>query len=146
MTSIDKKKVTIYVCNTCRPDNYVGEDDERPGAILSRALLHATVARGLVEQIELKAVNCLSVCKRPCTLAITEQAKFTYVIGDLKPERDVDAVLEFALKYSKADDGITKWRERPEVVRKGTVARIPPVGHIAAPVATIVSHSEGEDH
>lgn len=146
VTSINKKSATIYVCNTCRSESCAGEDDERPGAIFARALLQATVAKGLVEKIELKAVNCLSVCKRPCTLAITNQAKFTYVIGDLKPEQDVEAVLEFALKYSEADDGITKWRERPEVVRKGTVARIPPVGHISAPVATITLCSGGKDY
>ncbi|MEE9590000.1 MAG: DUF1636 domain-containing protein [Hyphomicrobiaceae bacterium] len=138
-------KTCIYVCNTCRPEGFIGDDEDRPGAVFARALLREAQGRGLTEQIELKAVNCLSVCKRPCTVAVSDAGKFTYVIGDLEPERDTAAVLEFVMKYREAGDGITKWRERPEVVRKGTVARIPPVGHDAAPVTSIVTRPDSDE-
>ena len=35
--------------------------------------------------IALKAVECLSVCKRPCTVALAAPGKWTYVVGDLTP-------------------------------------------------------------
>ena len=37
--------------------------------------------------IALKAVECLSVCKRPCTVALAAPGKWTYVVGDLTANR-----------------------------------------------------------
>lgn len=123
----DTAKTTLYVCKTCKPEGYVGEDSDRPGNVLAKELLAAARARGIDVEIELKAVNCLSVCKRPCTVSVSGAGKFTYIVGDLEPGRDVDDLLKFAALYGAADDGITAWRERPECVRKHTIARVPPI-------------------
>jgi predicted metal-binding protein len=126
--------VTIYVCKTCRPADFVEDGRPRPGARLGEALLRAVRAQGREGGIAVKGVSCLSVCKRSCTVAVAAPGKFAYVIGDLTPEDGPDALLAFADAYAGAEDGITPWRARPESIRKGTVARVPPLGHAAFPV------------
>ena len=127
----------IYVCRTCRPEGFAGPDEDRPGARFSRALVERTRTRKLNGRVVVKGVDCLSVCKRPCTAAVVGTAKFAYVIGDLEAGEHVDDLIDFALLYADSEDGITKWRDRPEVVRKHTVARVPPFGHMLGPVVEI---------
>ncbi len=73
-------------------------------------------------------VECLSVCKRPCTIALMASGKWTYVVGDLDPELSVDDVIGMAGSYGLSDNGIVPWRERPQSFRKGIISRIPPLG------------------
>lgn len=134
----DNNETTLFICRTCKPDGFIGEDHERSGARFAANVAAATKEMG-TGSLQLKAVDCLGVCKRPCTVAISAENKFTYVIGDLEPGRDEEAVLEFARNYAEAEDGITPWRSRPEVVRKGTVARIPPIGAQSSLVQSIGS-------
>ncbi len=121
----EEKETIVYVCSTCRPDGFTGEDNERPGAIFWRQLADRVKERGLKGKVTVKGIECLSVCKRPCTVAVSGGDKFTYVVGDLETEADIDPVIDFAVLYGDAPDGITVWRERPEKVRKNTVARVP---------------------
>jgi predicted metal-binding protein len=109
---------TAFICITCR-----GTGDDRPGA----ALLEAVEPRLRDAGIVVTAVECLSVCKRPCTIALAARGKWTYVIGDLDPLADVNNVVSMARSYDATTDGIVPWRERPAPIRKGTGARIPPV-------------------
>ena len=127
----------IYVCRTCRPEGFTGPDEDRPGAKFSRSLVARAQARNLNGRVVVKGVECLSVCKRPCTAAVVGTAKFAYVIGDMEDGDHADDLINFALLYADSDDGITKWRDRPEVVRKHTVARVPPFGHAFGPVVEI---------
>lgn len=109
--------VTIHVCVTCRK---AAGSEERPGAELFRAL----AARPNGFRVE--AVECLSVCKRPCTVAVSSPGRWTYVYGDLDPATAADTILAGAALYALTPDGIVPWRERPEPLRKGVIARIPP--------------------
>jgi predicted metal-binding protein len=54
--------------------------------------------------------------------------KWTYVVGDLDPEVNVDDVISMAASYRLSDNGIVPWRERPQSFRKGIISRIPPLG------------------
>ena len=38
------------------------------------------------EGVAVQPVECLSVCKRPCTVALAAPGKWTYVVGDLDRE------------------------------------------------------------
>ena len=134
--------VTITVCRTCRPAD-LPDDQVRPGARLAAALRRAVRERALDAEVSVKAVHCLSVCKRPCTVSVAAPGKFAYVIGDLAPESGPEALLDFARAYAEAPDGITAWRARPEAVRKGTVARVPPLGHAAFPVEEVGDEPPG---
>jgi predicted metal-binding protein len=111
---------TAFICVTCRGS---AGDDDRPG----RVLFDAISGRLPDPTITVVPVECLSVCKRPCTIALAAHGKWTYVIGDLDPEASVDDILAMAARYTQTADGIVPWRERPQSFRKGVVARIPPL-------------------
>ncbi|MGA0531434.1 DUF1636 family protein [Hansschlegelia sp. KR7-227] len=119
-------RTTLTICRTCRPEGAPSEG-EPPGAALGRAA-HAIVARRALEgRIETRAIACLSACSRSCAASVSAPGKFAYVIGGLDPS-DADALVTFALRHAEAVDGVPPWRERPEKIRKNTVARVPPPG------------------
>jgi predicted metal-binding protein len=115
---------TIHVCVTCRsaadPDEAV-----RPGARLLEGLRR--VAGERAAPVEIVPVECLSVCKRPCTVGFSAPGKWTYVYGDLPPETSAETIIAGAALYAEAPDGIIPWKQRPDALKKGVVARIPPL-------------------
>ena len=77
--------------------------------------------------IALKPVECLSVCKRPCTVALAGPCKWTYVVGDLTRESHLEDIVVAARLYAASPAGIVPWRERPLSFRRGVVSRTPPL-------------------
>jgi predicted metal-binding protein len=77
--------------------------------------------------IALKPVECLSVCKRPCTVALAAPGKWTYVVGDLDRDLHLEDIVVGARRYAASPDGVVPWRERPLCFRKGVVSRTPPL-------------------
>jgi predicted metal-binding protein len=121
--------VTIYLCITCRRQTGEAEGAfDLPGRILAARLAQRMTARGGNCAINLVPVECLAVCKRPSTLALTAAGKWTYLIGDLDPEAHVEEILAAAESYGASADGIVPWKERPPTFRKGVIARTPPLG------------------
>jgi predicted metal-binding protein len=109
---------TLLVCVTCKTEQ----------GPLGPGLFEALGERLALEpNIVLKAVECLSVCKRPCTVALAAHGKWTYVIGDLTCESHLDDLVAGARRYAASPDGIVPWRERPLCFRKGVVSRTPPL-------------------
>jgi predicted metal-binding protein len=114
----------VYVCVTCRP---VGEPNsiERPGAILAAATAHA--ASGT--EVQVRPLRCLANCTRGPTAAMRSNGSWTYVFGGL----DVtcaDALIEGARLLAGASDGILPWRGRPAPLKRGLIARVPPIGFV----------------
>jgi len=118
-------EICIHVCVTCRAAGAPDDGAERPGAVLHRALAEALSAAD-APAVRLEPVQCLSVCKRPCTVAVSGPDRWTYVYGDLDPADAVETILDGVRRYAATADGLVPWRERPEAFRKGVVARIPP--------------------
>ncbi len=114
--------VTLHVCITCRAGQPVADDEAPPGARLHAALSEV----GPPEGVELRAVECLSACTSGCSIALTAPARWSYVYGRLS-EADVPAILAGAEAYAACPDGLVPWRERPEIFRKQSIARIPPL-------------------
>ncbi|MEZ5828315.1 MAG: DUF1636 family protein [Hyphomicrobiales bacterium] len=129
MTLIDAEEViaartgaTVYVCTTCRraedPD-----DGPRPGLKLARATKLAAEGTG----VAVTQVQCLANCSRACSAALRCDGAWAYVFGGLEPERDAEALIEGALLLARAADGILPWRGRPEILKRGLIARMPPL-------------------
>jgi predicted metal-binding protein len=117
----------LYVCVTCRGTPPV----EAPAAPRPGARLLAAVEQHLAanpgEEIDVVPANCLSNCQRGCSAAVSGSGKWTYVIGDLDPDRHAGDIAEFARLHRAHAEGVPEWRDRPEHVRKHTIARVPPV-------------------
>jgi predicted metal-binding protein len=112
----------IYVCVTCRRSGEP-EGEPRPGAILAAAT--ATAAHGT--GVSVREVRCLANCTRGPSAAIRCNGSWTYVFGGL----DLDcagALVEGARLLARAADGLMPWRGRPEPLKRGLIARVPPLG------------------
>ncbi len=112
----------LYVCTTCRDADHVqGQTNLCAGARLFAALAAAPADPA----ITLVPVECLSVCKRACSVSFAASGKWTYVYGDLPAETAADTVLRGARLYAEAPDGLIPWKQRPDALKKGAVARVP---------------------
>jgi predicted metal-binding protein len=121
---LTQSAVTIFVCTSCRQES---DADGRPGAVLLEALRKRLSGLGN-DLIRIEPVECLAVCKRPCTVAFAADNKWTYVVGDLDKEADLDDLIASARAFARSDNGIVPWKERPDCFKKGVVSRTPPIG------------------
>jgi len=114
--------MTIYVCITCKRAG-LPEDGVRPGLLLARATARAADGTGLI----VRQVRCLANCSRACSAAIRRDGAWTYVFGGLEPDRDPDALIDGARLFARAADGLMPWRGRPNILKRGLIARVPPI-------------------
>jgi predicted metal-binding protein len=124
--SRDEGQLCLHVCITCRPAD-APEGEIRPGLRLYQAISRALLEAGdAAPPVRIETVECLSVCKRPCTVAVSSPRRWTYIYGDLDPDASVAPLLDGLSRYAASADGLVPWRERPDIFRKGVVARVPP--------------------
>ena len=130
------RDVEILVCTRCRRGQDAAEAAERPGAVLYRRLAddHTHGAR-------VTAVECLSNCKRGCTIALRGPGRWTYIYGDFDERAPLDPIHEGTARYRATPDGLVPWRDRPEHFRKNCIARVPPLD---APVLIPLGPSPGD--
>ncbi|MGY4320445.1 DUF1636 family protein [Bradyrhizobium sp. JR3.5] len=114
--------VTLHVCITCRAGQTLAEGELAPGARLHAALVKA----GVPDDVNLVPVECLSACSQGCSVALSAPGRWSYVYGRLSADHAKD-VIAGAAAYAAAPDGIVPWRSRPEIFRKQSLARIPPI-------------------
>ena len=115
----------IYVCTTCRrPED--PEDHPRPGAALADATIRAAENSG----VAVEPLRCLANCKRGCTAVLRRTdpsaPSWTYVFGHLDPAADAQALVQGAKLLAGSADGLMPWRGRPDALKRGLIARIPP--------------------
>lgn len=114
---------TIYVCVTCRAEGDASE--LRAGRRLHDAIVDEV---GRDPSLRVVSVECLSVCRRPCSVGFAAPGKWTYVYGDLPADVSAPVLAEAARLYGAAPDGLIPWKLRADAIRKGVVARVPPLG------------------
>ena len=116
----------IYVCTTCKLADEAGHAaSERAGARLHRAL--SALASERQSPVVIIPVECLSVCKRACTISFAAPGKWTYVYGDLPADTGAEVILDGAALYGATSDGLIPWKQRPEALKRGVVSRVPPL-------------------
>ncbi|AFY89013.1 metal-binding protein [Chroococcidiopsis cubana SAG 39.79] len=122
------EKHTVFVCTTCAS---TWQDGKRVGVsggqILFDRLTQLYEEWQLAPEFSLQAVECMSACNSPCVVTFAAAGKCTYVFGTLPAEDSAAAILECASKYHAKNDGLLPWSERPEPLKKGIVARVPPM-------------------
>lgn len=119
MHSIEPRNpATILVCVTCRTD-------KEPEA--GRALADATVlAAAEAPEIQVQSVCCLGNCARGLSAAIRCTHAWTYIFGALESTSDGPALVAGARLLAHATDGLLPWRGRPDSLKRGLIARVPP--------------------
>jgi predicted metal-binding protein len=69
----------------------------------------------------------MSACNRSCVIAFVASGKPTYLFGDLANDNCTSAILQCANQYYAKPDGLLLWSERPEPLKRGILAKIPPL-------------------
>jgi predicted metal-binding protein len=111
----------VYVCVTCQRAG-MPESEPRPGAMLADATISAAEGTG----IAVRRVRCLANCSRGPSAAMRCNSSWTYIFGGL----DINcatALIEGARLLAAAADGLLPWRGRPEPLKRGLIARVPPI-------------------
>lgn len=119
--------VDVFVCVTCAADARWTKESPHPGAGFADAL-SARLADIKAENITVRQVECLAVCKRPHTVALAADGKWTYIIGDLKAEDHLEDIANAAVAFQQSENGLVPWKERPLCFRQGVISRTPPLG------------------
>ncbi|NJL63035.1 MAG: DUF1636 domain-containing protein [Methylacidiphilales bacterium] len=120
-------KHALFVCKSCNfsatQRDYMGE---RGGNYLLKQLLKLSENWWLKSDFVIEELDCLSGCKRPCAVAFTAANKTSLMFGDLPPLESATAILQLCEQYYTSIDGIVPRNQRPEILQKGILARIPP--------------------
>jgi predicted metal-binding protein len=120
-TAASTDAATVYVCITCRHPGEP-ESEPRPGAVLAAATAKAAEGGGVAVQ----PVRCLANCTRGLSAAVRCNGSWTYVFGGLDAACG-PALVEGARLLAGAADGIMPWRGRPQSLKRGLIARVPPL-------------------
>jgi predicted metal-binding protein len=119
-------RATVLVCITCRATDAVDSpaaDAPRPGFLLAEA---TAAAAANAPDVAVQRVRCLGNCSRGLSAAIRCDNTWTYVFGGLEASRDGLTLIAGARLLAGAADGIMPWQGRPEPLKRGLIARIPP--------------------
>lgn len=77
----------------------------------------------------------MSGCSRACTMALQATGKHTYVFGDLQADAVTAVqVLACAAMHQQSTDGSLPRKERPERLRNGILAKLPPFANASGDV------------
>ncbi|MEG4287236.1 DUF1636 domain-containing protein [Microcoleus sp. A006_D1] len=127
-----RTKHCLLVCTACAS---VWKDGKREGKSGGQQFMEdlSKLAKDweLSEQFDIQEVECMSACSHSCAVSFAAVGKYTYLFGDLPPNEpeSVEAVLECAGQYYAKSDGLLPWAERPQALKKGVLAKIPPLGN-----------------
>ena len=113
--------VTVIVCASCR-DETGSDAHPRAGELLADDTRRAAAD----DNIRVRTVECLGNCKRRLCAAILRDGCWSYVFGDLTAASGADLVTGAKL-FATSTDGLIPWRGRPDSLKRGLVARIPPL-------------------
>lgn len=121
-------KPVIFVCSACAFSKTQREyQGQRGGAHLLAALLQMQSQQPHSVPCKIEPVGCLSACNRACAIALSAPQKNALMFGDLHPLESASAILQLAAQYHSSPDGIVPRQQRPSLLQKGILARIPPL-------------------
>jgi hypothetical protein len=99
------------------------------------ALANATTdALGDAVDVNVLRVRCLGNCNRGLSAAIRRENAWTYVFGGLDAQRDGPTLIAGARLFAESTDGLMPWRGRPDPLKRGLIARMPPLSFAGEPV------------
>ena len=121
--------IVLSVCIRCRDGREDANEEVRGGARFAQAVAEAIrLDEEDLPVFAARGVRCMSQCKRPCTVSLTAPGAFTWLFGDLDPERHATDVLALVRLYAESPGGFMARDARPEPMRAGVLGRLPPIG------------------
>jgi len=119
---------TLYVCLSCRTTDTPREPREkRQGYILYQKLRETIAKSPLYHKVDVKPAKCLSICPRPCGIALASSESWTYLFGDQKPNETVNDIIECLSIYLETPNGFMAREKRPKSLQSSILGRVPPM-------------------
>ena len=117
-------------------DNNLPEKSDYKVCVQVCILCMETASRELYEKlckasadlpdIKIESVECMAVCDDPTTIAFRAPGKWSYVIGGVGVNGDVEDVIKAAQAVANSPLGVPQMNERPRFFRNGVICRLPP--------------------
>ena len=101
--------------------------ESRTGFILYQELMEAFEKNDLNHRVEIKPAECLSICPRPCGIALSSDAAWTYLFGDQSPGVTTDQIVDCISTYLDSQNGYMPRANRPIALRASILGRVPPI-------------------
>ena len=122
-----EKHYCLHVCTSCRPSGFPREPKEnRPGFCLYNHLYKLLEEQNLKDKIDILPADCLSLCSRPCGIALSSPGSWSYLFGDQDADRTAEDIVECVKTYIQSNDGDMPRGQRPPTLRSSILGRIPP--------------------
>ena len=126
----------LHVCTSCRAPGWPREPREhRPGFRLYQELRATFDGSPLGRHVEVRSAKCLSLCPRPCGIALSSPGAWTYLFGDQRPGNSARDIVECVSAYVGTSDGFMPRERRPKPLRASILGRVPPTGEGPGPPA-----------
>ena len=121
------RSCTLHVCTSCRSPGTPREPRQsRPGFVFYQQLREAFDGSPLQKRVDVRPAECLSVCPRPCGIALSSPGAWTYLFGDQHPVESTRDVVECVSLYLETPDGFMARDKRPHALRASILGRVPP--------------------
>jgi len=117
---------TLFVCVLCQAKKD-SLNELNSGQSLFENLSRELATCEWHEAIDLYPVRCMGACDRSCMVAFAAPNKLTFIVGELSPTDSVSDLLQFSGQYVKHCEGKVPYKERPNAVKKGIHAVLPPL-------------------
>jgi predicted metal-binding protein len=111
---------TLHVCTTCRTGLPLVEGQVPPG----RHMYDAVATHPAAATVELREVECLSLCDHGCAAAIAMPGKWSYLLGRLDTSL-VGDLLDYAATYARSATGTVLPSKRAPSLARMVLGRLP---------------------
>jgi len=127
----------LHVCISCRALGSPRDPREnRTGFKLYQKLRTIFYESPLSLHVEVKPTKCLSLCPRPCGIALSSPGAWSYLFGDQHPDENARDILRCVSLYIGTADGLLPRERRPKPLRASILGRVPPLGEVQYDVLT----------
>ena len=122
------RRCTLHVCTSCREKGTPREPREkRPGFKLYEELTAKLRGSTLGDHVDIEPARCLSLCPRPCGIALSSSGAWSYLFGDQKHGKTADEILECTATYISVQNGLMTREARPKSLQASILGRVPPL-------------------
>ena len=112
----------LIICDTCAFSTEEKMFDGRTGGDILAELVEA-IDTG---EVEVHRHSCLMGCEHSCNIALKEEGKITYVLGNFRPTKDAaQGIAEYAQLYASSETGQVPFKQWPKAIKGHFIARIP---------------------
>jgi len=129
------QRPTIIICTNCKiaAETAVSLESGLESPFAGTRLADAALALPDTADVEIVRIKCLANCSRGPSVAMRHADTWTYIFGNIDPEADAQSLIDGARLLAGSTDGLMPWKGRPTCLKKGLIARIPPLDFAGEP-------------